>query len=300
MTQAVSQRACRGFAIKGHITKSYAGLILPGLILPLLFVLAGNSVHPQEIPLDSCRQLPIVKATVDKRQAQFLVDTGAAATLLNLKSFWSPDSTEITMESWNGASAANGRKIVLRDFSIGEHQLANLTLLAVDLTPLERSCQKRLDGVLGADLIARLGLTIDLKNRIGILDGEARSAEARFHELQQQQTSCEQAFNRSDEKAFADCLAPDVVVLTSKGDYHGRNSVMKHFKESYFGQDPPVVISMAPRSQHAIGNVIWTEYEMSVNFRGQVIKHRGTAIYQKTGQKWVMSNMNYASAQPEK
>jgi ketosteroid isomerase-like protein len=263
----------------------------------LFFVLAGNAVQAQEIPLDSCRQLPIVKATVGKQQVQFLVDTGAAITLLNLKSFSSQDSAEITMESWNGTSGASARKIVLRDFAIGEHQLTNLNLLAVDLTPLERSCQRRLDGVLGADMIARLGMTIDLKNHVGILDPEARSPEARFHELQRQQTSCEKAFNRSDEKTFAECLAPDIVLLTSKGDYHGRDSVMKHFREDYFGQDPPVVISMAPRSQHAIGNVIWTEYEMSVSYRGQIIKHRGTAIYQKTGQRWVMSNMNYASAQ---
>jgi ketosteroid isomerase-like protein len=256
----------------------------------------GTVVRAQEIPLESCRQLPVVKATVGKRQVQFLVDTGAASTLLNLKSFSSPDTAEITMESWNGATGASARKIELRDFAIGEHQLTNLTLLAVDLTPLERSCQRRLDGVLGADMIARLGMTIDLKNHVGILDAEARSPEARLHELQKQQASCEQAFNRSDEKTFAECLAPDIVLLTSKGDYHGRNSVMQHFKESYFGQDPPVLVSMAPRSQHAIGNVIWTEYEMSVTYRGQVIKHRGTAIYQKTGQKWVMSNMNYASA----
>ena len=206
--------------------------------------------------------------------------------------WWSADETGVY------ATGDSARKIELREFVVGEHQLTNLSLLAVDLTPLERSCQRCLDGVLGADMISRLGMTIDLKNHVGILDGEARSPEACFQEWQQ--GSCEQAFNRFDEKAFAECLVPDIVLLTSKGDYHGRDFVMKHFRESYFGQDPPVLISMAPRSQHAIGNVIWTEYEMSITFRGQVIKHRGTAIYQKTGQKWVMSNMNYAAAQPDK
>ena len=53
-------------------------------------------------------------------------------------------------------------------------------------------------------------------------------------------------------------------------------------------------------ARHRQRHLIWTEYEMSVTFHGQVIKHRGTAIYQKTGQKWVMSNMNYAAAQPDK
>src|SRR5215467_1094659 len=289
MARAVLQKACGDLAIKDLFAKSFTAIIFP-----LVLALVGMAGHAQEIPLDSCRQLPIVKATVGKQQVQFLLDTGAASTLVNLKSFSSPDTAEITMESWNGPTGASARKVVLQDFAIGGHQLGNLSLLAVDLTPLERSCQRRLDGVLGADMIARLGMTIDLKNHVGILDGDARSAEARFNELTRQQSLCEEAFNRSDEKTFADCLAPDVVLLTSKGDYHGRSSVMKHFKESYFGQDPPVLVSMAPRSRHAIGNVIWTEYEMSVTYRGQVMKHRGTAIYQKTGQKWVMSNMNYA------
>jgi len=156
------------------------------------------------------------------------------------------------------------------------------------------------DGVLGADLIARLGLTIDLKNHVGILEGQARSPEARLSELMQQQAACERAFNRSDEKAFAECLDPDIVLLTSKGDYRGRKSVMKYFKESYFGQDPPVQVSLTPRARRAIGPVIWMEYDMSVTFRGQIMKTRGTALYQKTGDRWLMSNMNYSVAEAEK
>jgi ketosteroid isomerase-like protein len=262
--------------------------------------LVSSAAWAQEIPLESCRQLPIVKVTVEKRQAQFLLDTGAAVTLLNLKSFSSPESTAITMESWNGAVSANGREVVLRNFTIGEHQLSNLKLLAVDLTPLERSCQKRVDGVLGADLIARLGLTIDLKNHVGILEDEVRSAEARFSELQQHQSSCEQAFNHSDEKAFAECLDPDIVVLTPKGDYHGRKAVMKYFKENYFGQDPPVLVLFTPRTRHSIGKVIWMECEISVTTHGQIMKLRGTALYQKTGERWLMSHMNYSLVGPLK
>jgi ketosteroid isomerase-like protein len=271
-----------------------------GIVFLLLLMPAGIAIQAQEIPLESCRQLPIVKAAVGKHQFQFLLDTGATTTLLNLKSFSSTDATEITMESWNGTVAAKGRKITLSKLAVGEHELENLSLLAVDLTQLERSCQRRVDGVLGADLIARLGLTIDLKNHVGILEGQARSPEARLSELMQQQAACEQAFNRSDEKAFAECLAPDIVLLTSKGDYRGRNSVMKHFKESYFGQDPPVQVSLTPRTRRAIGPVIWMEYDMAVTFRGQVMKTRGTALYQKTGDRWLMSNMNYSVAEAEK
>jgi len=264
-----------------------------------LIVLVCAAAWAQEVPLDSCRQLqlPIVKATVDKHQTQFLLDTGAASTLLNQKSFSSTESTVITMESWNGPAAARAREVVLHDLSIGDHSLANLKLLAVDLTPVDRSCQRRIDGVLGADLIAKLGLTIDLKNRVATLEGTVRTPEARFSQLDQQRAACQEAFNRSDEKSFEQCLDPDIVLLTSKGDFHGREAVMKHFK-TYFGQDPPVLVSFTSRGRHAIGGVIWIEYDMSVTVGGQVMKAHGTALYQKSGERWLMSNMNYSMAEP--
>lgn len=269
-------------------------------LLLLLVILVSVTGWAQEIPLENCQQLPIVKANVDKRQFQFLLDTGASVTLLNNKSFSSQDTAEITMESWNGAIGAPAREVVLRDFSIGDHSLFNLKLLAVDLRSVERSCQKRVDGVLGADLIARLGLTIDLKNHVASLDVNEKSPKARFIELDQQEATCEDAFNHSDEKTFEQCLAPDVVLLTSKIDCHGRKEVMKHFRESYFGQNPPVLVALVPRGRHAIGNVIWVEFDMTVTVGERIMKTRGTAIYQKAGERWLMSNLNYSSADDSK
>ena len=270
-------------------------------LLAILFMLAVSvGVHAQDIHLESCRQLPIVKVTVSKQQFQFLLDTGAAATLLNLKSFSSADATEVTMESWTGSASAAGRQVVLHDLAIGDQALENLKLLAIDLTALERSCQRRVDGVLGADLIEKFGLTIDLKNHIVTLRGNSKPPEARFNQLHEQQTVCEQAFNRSDEKTFEQCLDPDVVFLTSKGDFRGRKAVMKFLKENYFGQDPPVSISITPRAHQAIGSVIWMEYDMSIKLRGQLMRSKGTALYQKTGEKWLMSNMNNSTPEPLK
>jgi ketosteroid isomerase-like protein len=261
-------------------------------VVVLLFI--PLAVRAQEVPLDNCRQLPIVKATVGGHVFQFLLDTGAATTLLNLKSFSSLDSAEITLESWNGTVATRAREVVLHDFTIGEHTLNNLKLLAIDMITLERSCQKRVDGVLGADLIQKLGLTIDLKNHVAILDETARTPESKLNELVKHQADCVQAFNHSDEKTFEECLDPDIVLLTSHGDFHGREAVMKHFKTAYFGQDPPVLVAMTPLTRRAIGNVVWMEYEMSVTTGPQVMKARGTAIYQKSGERWRMSNMNFS------
>lgn len=265
----------------------------------LFIVTVALRVQAQDVRLESCRQLPIVKVTVAKKQFQFLLDTGAAATILNRTSFSSADATEVTMESWAGSSSAAGRQVVLPDLTIGDQSLINLKLLAIDLTSLERSCQRRIDGVLGADLIEKFGLTIDLKNHIVTLHGNSKLPEARFHQLHEQQSRCEEAFNRSDEKEFEQCLDPEVVMLTSHGDFRGRKAVMKHLKEMFFGQDPPVSISITPLAHQAIGSVIWVEYDMSIKMRGQLTHTKGTALYQKAGEKWLMSNMNNSMPMPE-
>jgi hypothetical protein len=264
------------------------------LLFLVLLVSLNGACWAQDVPLDNCKQLPMVKATVDKRQFQFLLDTGASITLLNQKSFHSLDTTEIMMESWNGRQGAQARAVVLSALRIGEDTLYNLKLLAVDLTALERSCEKRVDGVLGADLITRFGLTIDLKNRLATLDAGATAPQARFNELDEQQAACEEAFNRSDQKSFEQCLDPDIVLFTSEGDYHGRNAVMRYFRDCYFGQTPRVVVSIAPRERHLIGSVIWIEYDMFVTIGNQVTKVHGTALYRKSKERWLMSNMNYS------
>src|SRR5215472_9631814 len=215
-------------------------------VLALLLLLIPLASRAQEIPLDNCRQLPIVKGTAEGHPVQFLLDTGASATMLNLKSFSSLDAAEITLESWSGTVGTRAHEVVLRDLTIGEHSIANLKLLAIEMTTLERSCQKRVDGVLGADLIQKLGLTIDLKNHVATLDDNKRTSESKLKELEKGQSVCVEAFNRSDEKRFEECLDPEIVLLTSHGDFHGRKEVMKHFKDAYFGQDPPVMVSMTP------------------------------------------------------
>ncbi len=99
---------------------------------------------------------------------------------------------------------------------------------------------------------------------------------------------------------FAECLDPDIVLLTPTRDYHGRMSVMKYLKDYYFRQSPPVLVSFTMRAPRVIGKVIWIESEMSVTLCGQVTKVRGTALYQKAKERWLMSQMNFAVAAPAK
>jgi hypothetical protein len=85
-----------------------------------------------------------------------------------------------------------------------------------------------------------------------------------------------------------------VVFLAFGGDFHGRTSVIKYLKEKYFGQTPAVVLSLRPRASHAIGDVIWEEYELRITLPNQTIKARGTALYHKIGERWLILNMNHS------
>jgi hypothetical protein len=265
-----------------------------GLVAVVVLIASTVLTWAEEVPLKSCQQLPIVQVTVSNRQFQFLLDTGATITLLNRNSFSSPNSTELTMNSWNGTHSTSGRQVLMSDFRVGEHHLINLRLLAVDLSPLERSCGKRVDGVLGVDLITQLGLTIDVKNHVATLAGSTRTEETQFAELHQQQMACEQAFNRADDKTFGECLDPEVVFLAFGKDYHGRNSVVKYLKEKYFGKAQTATLALKPRTSHAVGDVIWEEYELRITLPQQIIKARGTALYRKVGEKWLILNMNHS------
>ncbi len=272
------------------------------MIVLFAFVLVLASVvttFAEEVPLNNCKQLPMVQAMAGKRQFQFLLDTGASSTILNRNSFSSVDSAEITMSSWNGAFGIKAQEVRLSDFRIGEHQIMNLKLLAVDLTPLETSCGKRVDGVLGVDLISQLGLTIDLKHRLATVAGSTRTEETQFAELHRQQTACEKAFNQSDEKAFGECLDPEVVFLAFGGDFHGRDSVVKYLKSRYFGRTPAVALSLKPRKSHAVGDVIWEEYELQITVTDKIIKARGTALYHKIGERWLILNMTHSTRETE-
>ena len=75
---------------------------------------AGQSAYAQsssaadEIPLEKCDRLPVVRVQVEGVEFRFLVDT-AATTFLNLKSFTGGKSKNIEISSWSGTNSSNAR-----------------------------------------------------------------------------------------------------------------------------------------------------------------------------------------------
>src|SRR5215467_811559 len=137
----------------------------------LLLVLAfAGLLSAEDVPLDTCDRLPVIEVTVTGFSSpfRFLVDT-AATSMLNSKSFAHGDSRKVSVTSWSGTVETSSHEVSLHELVIGQHRIKGLRLPAVDLSAIGNACGKRIDGILGVDLLSRLGATVDLKNHMAQL-----------------------------------------------------------------------------------------------------------------------------------
>jgi hypothetical protein len=268
------------------------------LVLAVILLVPAALSRAEDIPLQSCDRLPVVQVTVSGANFLFLVDT-AATSMLNLKSFAQGDSRTIAVTSWSGTVETHAREIALRDFAIGRHHISSLNLPAIDLSSIGSACGRRIDGILGVDLLSELGATVDLKNRTAHLDSENTDTKGRIAELEAQLAACEQAFNDADESVFADCLDPQIVLFAAGGDFYGREAAMEYYRQRYFRHQPRAHLTIAQRGRHVIGDAIWVEYDLRIDMGEQVVRARGTALCEKRGGKWRIVHMNHSAPPPE-
>jgi ketosteroid isomerase-like protein len=267
------------------------------LLLSMATVMSAHALT-EDIPLETCDQLPVLQVKVSGMSFLFLVDT-AATSMLNLNSFSHGDAGSISVTSWNGTRQTRAKEATLADFAVGEHHIKLLKLPAIDLSSIGRACGRRIDGILGIDLLSRLKATVDLENKMAHLSTEDTASQAaRIAELHQQLMGCEDAFNRADEVSFAECLAPSAVVFTASGDYYGREASMAYYRRRYFQHHPPAHLSITPRAHHAIGDAIWVEYDLRITLGQQTILARGTALCEKSGGRWRIVHMNHSAPPP--
>jgi len=267
------------------------------LLLLLALVGAIHSSSAEEIDIAACDVLPVVHVKVSGTKFDFLLDTGATS-MLNARSFAHGREHTISVTSWNGTSQTRAQQVLIGDLEVGEHHLRNLALPAIDLSAIGRICGRQLDGILGIDLLRKLGAVVDLKESAARLSVDADGAQKRAPELQERLIACAQAFNRGDEDTFSDCLDPEVVLFTTAGDFYGRQSAMDFYRQNYLPQGPPAEISIKPRVYHLLGDAIWIEYELRATLGQRTIASRGTALCRKADSKWRIVHLN-CSARPD-
>jgi ketosteroid isomerase-like protein len=274
-------------------TRSFPAL-LPLLVASFALAISSLPAAGQEIPLKHCDSLPVIDVAVGGRSMLFLVDT-AATSILNLQSFTEGKTRDIAVTSWTGTLATSAKEVTLKEVVIGSTKLINLQLPAVDLSAVGKACGRKIDGILGVDLLAKLGATIDMKRQIVHV---ATASEARVDtltaDMQREMGRCLQAFNDSDEQTFADCLDPKIVLFSADAELYGREQAVGYFRDRYFHQQPAARLEIHESAFHPIGEAVWYEYEFTINSTRGVLRGRGMAMCKKSDGRWRMASMHHS------
>ena len=260
-----------------------------------MFALLCPSVtRAQELQLEKCDALPVIDVLVAGEHTTLLVDT-AATSMLNLKSFTAGRSKDIRITSWSGTLATSAKEVTLGEVLIGNTKLVGLKLPAIDLSSIGQACGRRIDGILGADLIAKLGATIDLKKlSMHVTTAEEERAAKLAAEMHDSMQGCLEAFARSDEREFGACLDPKIALFTANADLYGRDAVVGFFHDKYFHQQPAAKLEFRESAFHPMGDAVWYEYEFTIESAMGRLTGKGMAMCRKTDGRWRMASMHHS------
>jgi ketosteroid isomerase-like protein len=241
----------------------------------------------------------VVLLQADHVEMRFLVDT-AATSMLNVKSFPTGRSKQVEISSWNGTKAAAAREVSISELRLGNRRLLDVKLPAVDLSAIAKACGGPIDGIFGVDLLEQLNVTIDLKRSVAHLGLTAPDPTelAMIRDMQKSMQGCSQAFNAADADQLAKCLDPDFVLVSPGGEYHGRASATDHFRRAYFSSNPPARMSMTMKDQQAVGDVVWTSYDYTLESPSVHFAGHGMMLCRKTEDRWYILSMHETAADP--
>jgi ketosteroid isomerase-like protein len=274
----------------GVLACAFAGLLLS---LPARSARAQTPANGMEIPLQRCDRLPVVILRVDKADKRFLVDT-AATSMLNEKSFTSTHSKVLRVQSWNETTSLSAHEVTIGELSLGTHSLRAVKLPAIDLSAIAKACGGPLDGILGVDLLEQLGVTIDLKRSVALLGiNPANSSElSLIADMEKAMHSCSEAFNNADADKLAPCFDSDFVLSSPGGELRGRDQATNHFRQHYFGMNPHVHLSMTMRDQRAVGDVVWSLYDYTIDSPSVHTAGRGMMLCRRSENRWHILSMH--------
>jgi len=260
---------------------------------------AQKSRSSDEIPIERCDRLPIVKVRIGSAEMRFLVDTGATSTL-NLKSFNTGRTKEIQVTSWSGTAATSAREVSISDFSLGTHHLQNLNLPAIDLSPIGKACGGTVDGILGVDLLDKMAVTLDLKHQIALLGEEPADPKVIYANMEDSMRSCATAFQEGNAPVLMECFDPEIVFYTPDGEFVGREKVLAYLREHFFRYAPDLCYRMTPHQVQVFGDALWYSYDYSIEMPKQTLSGHGFAMCRRSGKRWLMVNLHNSFAEPPK
>jgi Aspartyl protease/SnoaL-like domain len=260
-------------------------------LLTFLFTVLLNAQTPNEIPLERCDRLAVVRVEIDNSEMRFLLDSGAT-TILNVHSFKGTRDSTLKIHAWNGNVATSAREVAISSLKLGRHEVRNLKLPAVDLSPIGKACGGEIDGLFGVDLMEAMGLKLDFERRLATFKPSRSDARQLFSELEASLAPCKIAFEQADERTFKDCLDPEIVLYTQQGEYRGPAQVVAYMRNRYFQYGPHLMYDTVVRDVQLFGDALWYSYDFFLDTPKEHTVGHGMSMCRKTGGRWRILNMH--------
>ncbi len=252
----------------------------------------------QEIPIEWCDHLPVIRVQNGSVSLRFLVDT-AATSILNVKSFSGGRKKEIQVSSWKGTAATSAVEVSLDGLQVGDLRLGSLKLPAIDLSPIAKACGGSIDGILGIDLMNAVGLTLNLKRQVAELDAPLATPEQRAALMETAMHHCGEAFHHGDAAVLESCLDPEIVLYTPMGEFRGRRQVIEYLRERYLRFVPNVRYVQKLKEVRIFGDALWYSYDYTLETPRERMSGHGMAMCRRSGGRWLLLNMHNSLILPE-
>jgi hypothetical protein len=250
--------------------------------------ISGDS---EEIPIEKCDVLPVVRVKIGGSEMRFLLDTGAT-TILNLHSFAGAGMKEIQVSSWSGTAATSAKQVRLPELALGTHRLKDLRLPAIDLSPIGKACGGRVDGILGVDLMDKMGVTIDLKRQVALMSATEKDAREMYGQMEAHMHQCADAFEQGNAKELEDCFDPEIVLYTPDGEYRGRKQTVEYLQARYMKYAPHLCYRMTVQDVKSFGDALWYSYEYEITAPGEHVVGHGMSMCRRTQGRWYIVNLH--------
>jgi hypothetical protein len=111
-------------------------------------------------------------------------------------------------------------------------------------------------------------------------------------DMERAMQTCSKAFNDADAAGLAFCFDRDFVLSLSEAEYRGRDQGANYFREQYFNMKPHVHMSMTMNDQRAVGDVVWSSYDYTLESPSFHSAGHGMMLCRKIESRWYILSMH--------
>jgi len=144
-----------------------------------------------------------------------------------------------------------------------------------------------------------MNATIDLKRRVASFGGDPADAKVLYRQMEGAMGHCTAAFEQGKAEELQECFDPEIVLYCPKGEYRGRNEVMRYMRDEYFRFAPNLHYAIKLRDVQAFGDALWYSYDFKMTTPEKSVSGRGMAMCKKSLGHWAILNMHNSLREQE-